>query len=73
MTGQEIGCGERTRTFDSRINNLGYITSPINGCGWIRTTNLALMRRLLFPLELHSRDLWKPAEELNLVPSAQLS
>ena len=38
------------------------------GCGWSRTTNLALMRRLLFPVELHSRLLWKPAEELNLVP-----
>ena len=26
------------------------------------------MRRLLFPVELHSHELWKPAEELNLVP-----
>jgi hypothetical protein len=33
-----------------------YITSPkFGGCGWSRTTNLALMRRLLFPVELHSR------------------
>ena len=38
------------------------------GYGWTRTTNLALMRRLLFPVELHSHELWKPAEELNLVP-----
>jgi hypothetical protein len=27
----------------------------LGGCGWSRTTNLALMRRLLFPLELHSQ------------------
>ena len=33
------------------------------GCGWIRTTNRALMRRLLFPIELHSRrDLWSGRE-----------
>ena|GEM_PF-3971031 len=47
------------------------VTSParnFGGCGWIRTTNLALMRRTLFPFELHSRVNWKPAEELNLVP-----
>jgi hypothetical protein len=34
------------------------VTSParnFGGCGWIRTTNLALMRRTLFPFELHSR------------------
>jgi hypothetical protein len=34
------------------------VTSPaqnFGGCGWSRTTNLALMRRLLFPVELHSR------------------
>ena len=33
-------------------------TSParkFGGCGWSRTTSLALMRRLLFPFELHSR------------------
>ena len=30
-------------------------TPQSGGCGWIRTTNLALMRRLLYPLELHSR------------------
>ena len=29
---------------------------PAGGCGWSRTTNLALMRRLLYPLELHSRE-----------------
>ena len=47
------------------------VTSParnFGGYGWIRTTNLALMRRTLFPFELHSRVSWKPAEELNLVP-----
>ena len=35
---------------------VSYITSPktFGGCGWIRTTNLALMRRSLFPFELHS-------------------
>ena len=27
---------------------------PSGGYGWIRTTILALMRRLLFPVELHS-------------------
>lgn len=27
----------------------------IGGCGWNRTTNLALMRRMLCPFELHSR------------------
>ncbi len=43
-------------------------TPQSGGYGWIRTTNLALMRRLLYPLELHSRLFWKPAEELNLVP-----
>ena len=34
------------------------VTSPAHnfgGCGWLRTTNLALMRRTLFPFELHSR------------------
>ena len=30
------------------------------GYGWIRTTSLALMRRLLFPVELHSRCLSIP-------------
>ena len=47
------------------------VTSPAHdfgGCGWLRTTNLALMRRTLFPFELHSRLYWKPAEESNLVP-----
>src|ERR1044072_6478999 len=35
---------------------VSYITSPKpGGCGWIRTTNLALLRRPLFPFELHSR------------------
>jgi hypothetical protein len=44
-------------------------TPQFGGYGWIRTTNLALMRRLLYPFELHSRFVfWKPAEELNLVP-----
>ena len=35
------------------------VTSPARksgGCGWIRTTNLALMRRLLFPFELRSQE-----------------
>ena len=27
---------------------LGYATNEFGGCGWIRTTNLALMRRLLY-------------------------
>ena len=46
---------------------IGYITSPelgfkctlrliFGGCGWSRTTNLALMRRLLSPFELHSQE-----------------
>ena len=38
------------------------------GCGWIRTTNLAFMRRMLFRLSYTAVEFWKPAEELNLVP-----
>ena len=43
-----------------RINSavpyqLGYATRKFGGCGWNRTTNLALMRRMLYPFELHSR------------------
>ena len=42
-----------------RINSavpyqLGYATRKFGGCGWTRTTTLALMRRLLSPFELHS-------------------
>src|SRR6266851_1384113 len=35
--------------------SLHHQPNKFGGCGWSRTTNLALMRRLLFPLELHSR------------------
>jgi hypothetical protein len=54
--------------------SLHHQPEEFGGCGWSRTTNLALMRRLLFPFELHSRfdslsaKCWKPAEQLNLVP-----
>ena len=42
---------------------VSYITSPKSGgCGWIRTTSLALMRRSLFPFELHSHSSWATDE-----------
>jgi hypothetical protein len=36
--------------------------------GGSRTHTLSFMRRMLFPLELLRKNVWKPAEELNLVP-----
>ena len=40
-------------------SRLHHQPKKLGGCGWIRTTNLALMRRLLFPFELHSQELFR--------------
>ena len=73
--GQEIGCGGRIRTFDSRINNpvpyqLGYATKTKSGCGdETRTRIISFTRRALcYPIELR-RNLvdwegFKPSQEV---------
>ena len=58
-TANEMAVAEGLEPSYGRINNavpyqLGYATKKFGGCGWNRTTNLALMRRMLCPFELHS-------------------